>query len=86
VHALADALDAVRLTGVHGIVPTYDSLLVEFDCAATDHDTVRRVLGHEAARLGPHPGDAPPRRRSSSRWSTAASTAPTFPRSPTSWG
>ena len=63
VHALADALDAVRLTGVHDVVPTYDALLVEFDCAATDHDTVRSVLSHEAARLGPHPArTAPPRR------------------------
>lgn len=63
VHALADALDAVRLTGVREVVPTYDALLVEFDCADTDHDTVRRVLSHEAARLGPHPArTAPPRR------------------------
>ncbi|WP_406440810.1 allophanate hydrolase subunit 1 [Streptomyces sp. NBC_01613] len=52
VHALADAFDAVRLDGVHGIVPTYDALLVEFDCAATDHETVRRVLRREADRLG----------------------------------
>ncbi|WP_371578308.1 allophanate hydrolase subunit 1 [Streptomyces sp. NBC_01314] len=55
VHALADALDAVRLDGVHGIVPTYDSLLVEFDCTDTDHETVRRVLRHEADRLGEGP-------------------------------
>lgn len=52
VHALADALDAVRLEGVHGIVPTYDSLLVEFDCVDTDHAMVRRVLRREADRLG----------------------------------
>ncbi|MFJ2210785.1 allophanate hydrolase subunit 1 [Streptomyces sp. NPDC101062] len=63
VHALADALDTVRLSGVHDVVPTYDALLVEFDCAATDHGTVRRVLAHEAARLGPSPArTAPPRR------------------------
>lgn len=55
VHALADALDAVRLDGVHGLVPTYDSLLVEFDCVDTDHATVRRVLRHEADRLGTGP-------------------------------
>lgn len=55
VHALADALDAVRLEGVHGLVPTYDSLLVEFDCVDTDHATVRRVLRHEADRLGTGP-------------------------------
>lgn len=58
VHALADALDALHLAGVHGVVPTYDSLLVEFDCTGTDHDTVRRVLWHEAARIGAHPARA----------------------------
>ncbi|MFL6000155.1 MAG: 5-oxoprolinase subunit B family protein [Streptomyces sp.] len=63
VHALADALDAVRLTGVHDVVPTYDALLVEFDCTGTDHDTVRRVLSHEAARLGPAPARTTPPRR-----------------------
>ncbi|MFJ7298075.1 5-oxoprolinase subunit B family protein [Streptomyces collinus] len=63
VHALADALDAVRLPGVHGLVPTYDALLVEFDSADTDRATVRRVLRHEAARLGDDPGQAAPPRR-----------------------
>lgn len=52
VHALADALDAVRLPGVHDMVPTYDALLVEFDSTTTDHATVRQVLRHEAARIG----------------------------------
>ncbi|KUN58063.1 allophanate hydrolase [Streptomyces canus] len=51
VHALADALDAVQLSGVHGLVPTYDTLLVEFDCTSTDHDTLRSILWHEAARF-----------------------------------
>ena len=51
VHALADALDAIRLHGVREAVPTYDTLLVEFDCAHTDHGTVRAVLRHEAARF-----------------------------------
>ncbi|WP_105972427.1 5-oxoprolinase subunit B family protein [Streptomyces geranii] len=63
VHALADALDAVRLPGVHDVVPAYDALLVEFDCTATDHATVRRVLAHEAARLGPDPAPTTPPRR-----------------------
>ncbi|WP_125616010.1 5-oxoprolinase subunit B family protein [Specibacter cremeus] len=31
VHRLADWLDAAGADGVHGVVPTYDSLLVEFD-------------------------------------------------------
>jgi KipI family sensor histidine kinase inhibitor len=51
VHALADALDAVQLHGVQGVVPTYDTLLVEFDCTGTDHDTLRGILWHEAARF-----------------------------------
>ncbi|MFF3332821.1 allophanate hydrolase subunit 1 [Streptomyces sp. NPDC002888] len=63
VHSLADALDAVRLTGVHGVVPTYDALLVEFDCTGTDHATLKRVLHHEAARIGPDPAPATPPRR-----------------------
>ncbi|WP_256333541.1 allophanate hydrolase subunit 1 [Streptomyces sp. cf386] len=63
VHALADALDAVQLTGVHGVVATYDALLVEFDCAGTDHDTVRRVLWHEAARIRPGSTRQAPSRR-----------------------
>ncbi|MFC9128060.1 allophanate hydrolase subunit 1 [Streptomyces sp. NPDC057099] len=63
VHALADALDAVRLPGVHDVVPTYDALLVEFDSTGTDHDTVRRIVAHEAARLGPDPAPATPPRR-----------------------
>jgi inhibitor of KinA len=44
VHALADAIEAARLDGVHGVMPTYDALLVEFDCATTDHATVRRTV------------------------------------------
>ncbi|MFF4249989.1 allophanate hydrolase subunit 1 [Streptomyces sp. NPDC001663] len=63
VHALADAFDAVRPDGVHGIVPTYDALLVEFDCADTDHETVRRVLRREADRLGERPERAVAARR-----------------------
>ncbi|MFJ2813591.1 allophanate hydrolase subunit 1 [Streptomyces sp. NPDC087294] len=51
VHALADALDSYRLPGVQGVVPTYDQLLVEFDCADTDHDTLRALLWREASRI-----------------------------------
>lgn len=61
VHALAAALDAVQLPGVHGLVPAYDALLVEFDCALVGHDTVRSVLRREAGRLGAEP--APRARR-----------------------
>jgi KipI family sensor histidine kinase inhibitor len=63
VHALADAIEAARLDGVYGIVPTYDSLLVEFDCSGTDHDTVHRALRGAAERLAgsPAPRSAPRR-------------------------
>jgi len=63
VHALADAVEAARPGGVYGIVPTYDTLLVEFDCATTDHLTLRRLLRYESGRLaeGPRPGPAPRR-------------------------
>jgi len=44
VHTLADALEAAEICGVHGAVPTYDSLLVEFDCTRTDHATVRAAI------------------------------------------
>ena len=63
VHALADAIEAVRLDGVHGIVPTYDSLLVEFDCSATDHDTIHRALLGAAGRLAENPAPVPAPRR-----------------------
>ncbi|MGC7100941.1 5-oxoprolinase subunit B family protein [Amycolatopsis lurida] len=62
VHALADAIDAARLDGVHGIVPTYDTLLVEFDCARTEHHTIRRALTEAADRLGDAQAGRPPSR------------------------
>jgi len=55
VHALADAIDAARLDGVYGIVPTYDALLVEFDCARTEHRRIRQALGEAADRLDDSP-------------------------------
>ncbi|MCX4978133.1 allophanate hydrolase subunit 1 [Streptomyces sp. NBC_00620] len=63
VHTLADAIEAARLDGVYGIVPTYDSLLVEFDCTDTDHDTVRDALTHEIGRLAESPIRRLPARR-----------------------
>lgn len=50
VHALADAVEAAGLDGVHGVVPAYDSLLVEFDCTRTDHATVRDAIRQAALR------------------------------------
>lgn len=60
VHALADALEEAHLPGVHGLVPTYDSLLVEFDCADTDHQAVRRSLAVALDRLGEIPDQRQP--------------------------
>jgi len=45
VHALATAIEE------YDAVPTYDSLLVEFDCATTDHEAVRDIVRAAADRL-----------------------------------
>lgn len=47
-HGLAERLRAVSPSGVYEIVPTYDSVLVEFDCAVTTHADVERAV-HEAS-------------------------------------
>jgi KipI family sensor histidine kinase inhibitor len=44
VHALAAWLEAVRADGVYGAVPTYDSLLVEFDPGVTSARQVRAFI------------------------------------------
>jgi KipI family sensor histidine kinase inhibitor len=44
VHALAAWLDAAGADGVHGAVPTYDSLLVEFDPGVTSARQVRAIV------------------------------------------
>ena len=75
VHALADAVEAAGLNGVHGIVPAYDCLLVEFDCAATDHAAVRRAVA--SAARGSAANRCRCREGSRSRWCMAASTDPT---------
>lgn len=61
VHALADAVEAAGLDGVYGVVPAYDSLLVEFDCTRTDHATVREAIRQAAFR--PDPAGRPVPRR-----------------------
>ncbi|WP_284748989.1 5-oxoprolinase subunit B family protein [Amycolatopsis sp. RTGN1] len=48
VHALADALETAGIDGVHGLVPTYDTLLVEFDCVRVGHVVVRRAIAQAA--------------------------------------
>jgi KipI family sensor histidine kinase inhibitor len=44
VHALAGWLDATAPDGVYGAVPTYDSLLIEFDPGATSARQVRAFV------------------------------------------
>src|SRR5207302_7878216 len=51
VHCLADAIEEAGLEGVYGLVPAYDSLLVEFDCARTDHRRIRDAVREAADRL-----------------------------------
>nr|WSZ99832.1 allophanate hydrolase subunit 1 [Streptomyces sp. NBC_00857] len=57
VHAVADSIGADEPLGVYGIVPAYDKLLVEFDCAVTDHEAVTRAV--RAALAGSAAGTAP---------------------------
>jgi KipI family sensor histidine kinase inhibitor len=58
-HALARQVRAAAAPGVHTAIPTYDRVLVEFDCTRTDHSTVAALLRAECA---PHPAPAPSRR------------------------
>jgi KipI family sensor histidine kinase inhibitor len=51
VHRLADAVQAAMPPGVEGVVATYDSLLVEFDCDLTTYAAVSAAL--RAATPGP---------------------------------
>src|SRR5690625_3033818 len=44
VHRVAEWLLANPVTGVHGVVPTYDSLLVEFDATLQTFDTLAPLL------------------------------------------
>src|SRR5699024_6536211 len=43
-HRVAEWLLANPVTGVHGVVPTYDSLLVEFDATLQTFDTLAPLL------------------------------------------
>jgi KipI family sensor histidine kinase inhibitor len=54
VQHLADVLTAARIPGLYGVVPTYESVLLEFDCVLTDHDEIRAAVGRVAddIRLG----------------------------------
>lgn len=59
VHYLAETLSDSAPSGVRGFIPTYDSLLIEFDCNRTDHATIQRAVETVAASLI---GDTPARR------------------------
>lgn len=61
VHALAAWLDNAGADGVHGAVPTYDSLLVEFDPAVTSARQVRAfvLLGLRQLEFAGVPARAP---------------------------
>lgn len=58
VHHLADALTGTGIAGVYGVVPTYESVLVEFDALTTDHRAVADVIDRVAAELR-HTGPVP---------------------------
>lgn len=44
IHNLSDAIAESESSGVRGLVPTYDALLVEFDCSQTDHAALRELI------------------------------------------
>ncbi len=51
--ALADSLEARAPAGMIEMVPTYRSLTIQFDPAATDYDALIRLLNEETANLAP---------------------------------
>ncbi len=59
VHHLADVLTGAGITGLYGVVPTYESVLIEFDAVDTDHQAVTRVVSQVAEELA-HADPAPP--------------------------
>ena len=61
-HALADRVRAAVAPGVHAAIPTYDRVLVEFDCTRTDHATVAALLRAEYDLLPACPAAARSRR------------------------
>ncbi len=54
-HALAALLRQDAPDGLRGTLPTYDSLLVEFDCVRTDHAAIRGMIADLAGRVGSVP-------------------------------
>lgn len=58
-HALATLLRQTPPAGLLGTLPTYDSLLVEFDCTRTDHSAVRAAIGQQADLIDSVPSRLP---------------------------
>jgi KipI family sensor histidine kinase inhibitor len=50
-HGIARILDADALEGARGCLPTYDAVLVEFDCTRTDHASIRAAVLDAIGRL-----------------------------------
>ena len=50
-HALATLLRQDAPDGLLGALPTYDSLLVEFDCVRTDHAVIRGMIADLVGRV-----------------------------------
>ncbi|MEV4239889.1 MULTISPECIES: carboxyltransferase domain-containing protein [unclassified Nocardia] len=47
VHAIAAAIDTdADRFAITGVIPTYDAVLIEFDCAASTHDDIRQLLAN----------------------------------------
>ncbi|HEX3702810.1 MAG TPA: 5-oxoprolinase subunit PxpB [Vicinamibacterales bacterium] len=57
--AVADAVQARRLTGVLDVVPTFRSVAVYFDPLRTDYDALHALIEREAAEANPDASLAP---------------------------
>ncbi len=60
IHNLSDCLWMIEPDGLRGLIPTYDRILVEFDCSVVDYDVLRdRILavarGSDLTRARPTP-------------------------------
>ena len=51
VQHLADTLSTAGVPGLYGVVPTYESVLVEFDCVLTDHDEITALVNQVASDI-----------------------------------
>lgn len=58
-HGLSGLLRQSAPDGLLGTLPTYDSVLVEFDCTRTDHAVIRAAIGQLADRIDSVPNRTP---------------------------